>query len=108
MNEDTNYYGPSAARAHGRPGREIQPSSIDGRTLATGHRLEVERSYRRRHAQRLSNHDFIDSSGYVLEVVALHHGRHATRDFDVFDPAPQFRLCFSKVLPFSRVVRQAI
>ncbi len=28
MTEETNHYGPTAARAHGRPGRELRPQSI--------------------------------------------------------------------------------
>ena len=28
MPEETNHYGPTAARAHGRPGREVRPKSL--------------------------------------------------------------------------------
>ncbi len=62
------------------------------------HAREIEWDDGGNHAQRLADHNLVDSAGHVFEVVALHHGRDTAGNLNVFDGAAHFALGFSEGL----------
>ena len=69
-----------------------------GQEPERNHPREIKRNDGGDHAQRLPDHHFVDAAGHVFQVVALHHGRNAAGNFDVFDSAAQFGLGLGKRL----------